>query len=258
MRIIELFGGIGACTQALKRLGIEVEVVDYVEIDKYAVASYNAINGTDFKPQDIQEWHKHFEDIDLIMHGSPCQDISIAGYQQGADEGSGSRSSLMYETLRIVEDIKPKFVVWENVKNLISKTHKHNFDEYIRRMEQLGYESYWQVLNSKDYGIPQNRERVFTISIRNDINPFNILYPFEFPAPMPLDKSLADLLEDQVDEKYYLKPEVVANYLAKNDAQKELGNGFKFEPIERERERVSKSVTTKPDRETSEFIKEVS
>lgn len=159
MRIIELFGGIGACTQALKRLGIEVEIVDYVEIDKYAVASYNAINGTDFQPQDIQEWHKHFEDIDLIMHGSPCQDISIAGYQQGADEGSGSRSSLMYETLRIVEDIKPKFVMWENVKNLVSKTHKHNFDEYIRRMEQLGYESYWQVLNSKDYGIPQNRER---------------------------------------------------------------------------------------------------
>lgn len=124
-RIIELFGGIGACTQALKQLlneeGKKLEIVDYVEIDKYAVNSYNAINDEHFIPQDITQWDKKFENIDLIMHGSPCQDFSSAGKQAGGDEGSGTRSSLMYETIRIVKDIKPKYVVWENVKNLISK-----------------------------------------------------------------------------------------------------------------------------------------
>ena len=120
MKILELFGGIGACTTALKRLGIPYEIADYVEIDKYAVASYNAINGTNFKPQDICEWDKDIE-CDLIMHGSPCQDFSVAGKQAGGDENSGTRSSLMYETLRIVAKLKPKYVIWENVKNLLSK-----------------------------------------------------------------------------------------------------------------------------------------
>lgn len=120
IRLLELFGGIGACTQALKRLGIDVEIVDYVEIDKYACASYNAINGTNFEPQDILKWDKDIE-VDLIMHGSPCQDFSIAGKQMGGDKGSETRSSLMYETIRIVEKLKPKYVVWENVKNLLSK-----------------------------------------------------------------------------------------------------------------------------------------
>ena len=198
MRVLELFGGIGACTQALKSLGIDVEIADYVEIDKYAVASYNAMNGTNFEPQDITEWDKDI-DVDLIMHGSPCQDISLAGQQAGADEGSGTRSSLMYETIRIVKKLKPKYVIWENVKNLISKKHKHNFDNYIQTLEQLGYKSYWQVLNAKDYGIPQNRERVFTISIRNDIDK-----GYEFPPKQELKLRLKDLLEDEVDEKYYL------------------------------------------------------
>jgi DNA (cytosine-5)-methyltransferase 1 len=169
IKILELFGGIGACTKAFKRLGIPHKVVDYVEIDKYAVASYNAINGTNFEPQDICTWDKDIE-VDLIMHGSPCQDFSLAGKQAGGDKGSGTRSSLMYETIRIVEKIKPKYVIWENVKNIISKKHKHNFDAYLARMRMLGYWSYYQVLNAKDYGIPQNRERVFVVSIRNDVN----------------------------------------------------------------------------------------
>lgn len=137
MKVLELFGGIGACTQALKLLGIEVEIVDYVEIDKYAIASYNAINGTNFEPQDITKWDKNIE-TDLIMHGSPCQDISVAGQQAGADEGSGTRSSLMYETIRIVKKLKPKYVVWENVKNIISKKHKHNFDKYLEALKLGG------------------------------------------------------------------------------------------------------------------------
>lgn len=205
IRVVELFGGIGACTAALKRIKtIDVEVVDYVEIDKYAVASYNAINGTDFKPQDITTWDKNLPQIDLIIHGSPCQDFSLAGKQAGGDEGSGTRSSLLYESIRIISKIKSRFVIWENVKNILSKKHRHNFDNYLKKMEQLGYKNYYQVLNSKDYGIPQNRERVFTISILNDES-----FDFEFPQKQELKLRLKDMLEDKVDEKYYLSKEKI-------------------------------------------------
>lgn len=205
MRIIELFAGIGACSKALKNIGIDVEIVDAVEIDKYAIKSFNAIHGTDFDVQDIMKWDKYYEDIDMITHGSPCQDFSVAGKQAGGDIGSGTRSSLMYETIRIVGKIRPKYVLWENVKNLLSKKHKHNFDSYIETMNTLGYNSYYQVLNAKDYGVPQNRERVYTISIRKDIDKGN----FKFPEKEELKLRLKDILEDKVDEKYYLSDEQV-------------------------------------------------
>lgn len=195
LKVLELFGGIGACTAVLKRLGIDFEVADYVEIDKYAVASYNAINKTNFEPQDITKWDKDIE-VDLIMSGSPCQDFSLAGLGKGGDKGSGTRSSLMYENIRIIEKLKPKYVIWENVKNLLSKKHIHNFNAYLEAMEQLGYNNFYQVLNAKDYGIPQNRERVFTISIRKDINKL-----FTFPPKQELKLKLKDLLEDEVDKK---------------------------------------------------------
>lgn len=208
IRILELFGGIGACSKALERIGIDYEIADYVEIDKYAVKSFNAMHGTNFEPQDICEWNKDIE-CDLIMHGSPCQDFSLAGKQAGGDEGSGTRSSLMYETVRIVEKLKPKYVIWENVKNVISKKHKHNFDNYLERMEELGYTNYYQVLNAKDYGIPQNRERVFTVSIRQD--QFFKQGSFWFPPKQELKLKLKDMLEEQVDEKYYLSDEQINN-----------------------------------------------
>ena len=158
IKILELFAGIGACSKALERLGIDYEIADYVEIDKYAVKSFNAIHNTNFEPQDICKWDKDVE-VDLIMHGSPCQDFSLAGKQAGGDKDSGTRSSLMYETIRIVEKLKPKYVIWENVKNLLSKKHRHNFDAYLETMEQLGYTNYYQVLKASDYGVPQERER---------------------------------------------------------------------------------------------------
>lgn len=228
LRVIELFGGIGACTKALERLGIDHEVVDYVEIDKYAVKSFNAIHGTSFEPQDIKEWNKDIE-ADLIMHGSPCQDFSVAGKGAGGDKDSGTRSSLMYETLSIVEKLKPKYVIWENVKNLLSKKHIHNFEAYQEAMKNLGYTNYYQVLNAKDYGVPQNRERVFTVSIRNDIE-----QGFVFPEKKPLEKKLKDVLDEEVDEKYYLSDEQVASFKASTEKQRAKGNGFKFEPLERE------------------------
>ena len=253
IRVLELFAGIGACSKALTNLGIEHEIVDAVEIDKYAIKSFNAIHGTNFEPQDITTWDKDIE-CDLIMHGSPCQDFSVAGRGAGGDKDSGTRSSLMYETLRIVEKVKPKVVIWENVKNLLSKKHRHNFDAYLEAMERLGYRSQYQVLNAKDYGVPQNRERVFTVSIRKDI-----YKGYFFPAPILLEKKLKDVLEDDVDEKYYLSDEQVASFKASTAKAQAKGNGFKFEPIERERERVMHTIATRPgSRQTDNFIKELS
>lgn len=216
LKLLELFGGIGACSSALDRLNIDYEIVDYVEIDKYAVASYNAIHNTNFEPSDICDYDKDIQ-VDLIMHGSPCQDFSLAGKQAGGDKDSGTRSSLMYETLRIVEKLRPKYVIWENVKNLLSKKHIHNFNNYLDKMNELGYTNYYQVLNAKNYGIPQNRERVFTISIRDDINT-----QFVFPPKEELKLLLKDLLEDEVDEKYYLSEKGI-NYIT---AEKRLNNNW--------------------------------
>lgn len=208
LKVLELFGGIGACSKALERLGMDYETVDYVEIDKYAVKSFNAMHNTNFQPQDVCKWNKDIE-VDLIMHGSPCQDFSLAGKQAGGDKDSGTRSSLMYETIRIVEKLKPKYVIWENVKNLLSQKHRHNFDAYLDAMKELGYTNYYQILNAKDYGIPQNRERVFTISIRKD---FDIDYVF--PPKQELKLRLKDMLEDNVDEKYYLSDKMI-QYISK-------------------------------------------
>ena len=218
MKVIELFAGIGACSTALKRIGLDIEIVDAVEIDKYAMASFNAIHGTNFEVQDIKEWNKDIKDIDIITHGSPCQDFSIAGKQAGGNLQSGTRSSLMYETIRIVGQVRPKYVLWENVKNLLSKKHKHNFDAYIETMNILGYNSYYQVLNAKDYGIPQNRERVYTVSIRKDVDKGN----FKFPEKEELKLRLKDMLEDKVDEKYYLSETGVEYF--KEQAEKRNDN----------------------------------
>ena len=256
LKIMECFGGIGACSKALERLGIDYEIADYVEIDKYAVKSFNAIHNTNFEPQDICEWNKDIK-VDLLMHGSPCQDFSSAGLQKSGDKDSGTRSSLMWETVRIVEKLRPKYVIWENVKNLLSKKHRHNFDAYLGKMNELGYTSYYQVLNAKDYGIPQNRERVFTVSIlgnenyefpkgvenTNKIIEYNpkgkhqqdliqdedglcrcipagthgstphllktLVRNYEFPPKQELKLKLKDMLEDEVDEKYYLSEDKI-------------------------------------------------
>lgn len=219
IKVLELFAGIGACSKALENLGIKHEIVDAVEIDKFAIQAFNAIHGTNFGPQDITKWDKDIE-CDLIMHGSPCQDFSIAGKQAGGDEGSGTRSSLMYETLRIVEKLRPKYVIWENVKNLLSDKHRHNFDAYLEAMEGIGYTNWYQVLNAKDYGVPQNRERVFTVSISdryiidNDLLGVEDLY--KFPERQPLTKRLKDILEDKVDDKFYLSDKQVTSLINSN------------------------------------------
>ena len=206
LKYLSLFSGIGAPEKALKNLGIEYELIGFSEIDKYAIKSYCAIHNVseelnlgDITKIDIKSLPK---DIDFITHGSPCTDLSLAGKEAGADKGSGTRSSLMWNSVEIFKHCKPKIILWENVKNLLSKKHKHNFDAYIEDLNNLGYTSYYKVLNAKDFGIPQNRERVFTISIRNDINK-----EFKFPEPFDNGIRLKDLLEKEVDEKYYINTE---------------------------------------------------
>lgn len=239
MRIVELFAGTGACSTALKRLEMDIEIVDAVEIDKYAIASFNAIHNTNFEVQDITTYNKELKDIDLITHGSPCQDFSVAGKQAGGDLGSGTRSSLLYETVRIVGQARPKYILWENVKNILSKKHKHNFDNYINEMDKLGYNSYYKILNAKDYGIPQNRERVYTVSIRKDIDNEQ----FEFPKKETLKLKLKDMLEDNPDKKYYLSAKLLDYFNRYTEKQKKKGNGFNFKTTTGEG--MAKAITTR-------------
>lgn len=242
LKVLELFSGIGACSKALERLGIDHEIVDSVEIDKYAVKSFNAVHGTNFEPQDITKWDKDIQ-VDLIMHGSPCQDFSVAGKGAGGDKDSGTRSSLMYETLRIVDKLKPKYVIWENVKNLLSKKHRHNFDAYLEAMEKLGYKSYYKILNAKDYGIPQNRERVFTISLIERER------EYEWPSPMPLERKLKDMLDIEVPESYYLSEGRIKAIQTWEERQKENGRGFRFEV--KDGDSIGRAITTSGDRPAS-------
>lgn len=206
LKFLSLFSGIGSPESALKRLNIPFELIGFSEIDKYAIESYckvhnvsKELNLGDITQIDIESLPA---DIDLITHGSPCQDFSVAGKGAGGDEGTGTRSSLMWNTVAICKHCKPKFVIWENVKNVLSAKHKHNFDKYMSEMEAIGYNNYYKVLNAKDFGIPQNRERVFVVSIRKDLNK-----DFEFPEGYDNGVRLKDLLEDEVDEKYYISEE---------------------------------------------------
>ena len=138
-------------------------------------------------------------DFDLFTYSFPCQDISVAGYQCGLRENSGTRSSLLWECCKIIETKKPKYLLMENVKNLVGKNHKENFLKFLDYLESLGYKNSWSILNARDYGIPQNRERVFCIS---ELGSKEI---FEFPEPIKLKTKLYDILEKDVDERYYLK-----------------------------------------------------
>lgn len=167
IQILELFGGIGSPRCALRNLGIPTKSIDYVEIDQSAVRTYNSLFSEElpYKTQNVIGWNLK---PDILVHGSPCQDISIAGHQHGAEEGSETRSSLMWETIHIIQQMgvwKPRYVIWENVKNLLSTTMIRNFKRYMDEMEKLGYTNNYEVLDARDFGLPQARQRVFTVSI---------------------------------------------------------------------------------------------
>jgi DNA (cytosine-5)-methyltransferase 1 len=169
MRVFSLFSGIGAFEKALENIGIDFELVGFSEIDKYAINSYCAIHNTskdlnygDITKIDINTLPKN---IDLLVHGSPCTDYSLAGKNLGGDKDSGTRSSLMWYSVDIIRKRLPKIVVWENVPNVLSKRHIHNFEKYMEDLSELGYNHKYVVLNSKYFGVPQNRERLFCVSV---------------------------------------------------------------------------------------------
>ena len=205
LRVFEAFSGYGSQSMALRNLGIEHEVVAISEIDKYAIKAYEAIHGPmlnlgDISKIDVNDIPQH----DLFTYSFPCQDLSVAGKQKGLREGT--RSGLLYECEKVIEHCRPKYLLLENVKNLVGKKFKADFDKWLEYLEGLGYTNYWKVLNAKNYGVPQNRERVFVVSILGEHE------PFEFPKPIPLDKCIKDMLEEQVDEKYYLSDELVDRF----------------------------------------------
>lgn len=208
LKVLSLFSGIGAFEKALSNLNIPYELIGFSEIDKYAIEAYSAIHNVD-KSLNLGDVSKinNADDInnfDLMTFGFPCQDISIAGQQQGFSEDSATRSSLLWEAMRIAEAKRPKYMIAENVKNLIGKKFKEDFDKWLEQLDKLGYNTYYEVLNAKNFGIPQNRERVFVISIRKDIDDGK----FKFPIGEDLKIKLKDILEDEIEGKYYLSEKV--------------------------------------------------
>lgn len=209
LRLIELFAGIGSQTQALTNIGIAHRVVAISEIDKYAIQSYEAMHGKANNLGDIRKIEE-LPDADLWTYSFPCQDISVAG--KGAGIKEGTRSGLLFEVERLLrvaseKGTLPKYLLLENVKNLVSKKFKADFDKWLDFLAELGYTNYWKVLNAKDYGIPQNRERVFCVSIRGEHK------PFVFPKPKELTIRLRDMIDEMVEEKFYLKENTIRSIL---------------------------------------------
>ncbi len=212
IKVLSLFSGIGAFERAFCRIGLDWELVNYCEIDRWASLSYSMVNQCD-ESLNLRDVRAVTADsvrdraVDLITYGFPCQDISIAGKQQGFvnDSGESTRSGLFFEALRIIKELRPRYAIAENVKALTSAKFKNEFATVLSSLEEAGYNNYWRVLNAKDYGIPQNRERVFIVSIRRDADEGD----FQFPNKEPLMLRLRDMLEpaESVDEKYYLSTE---------------------------------------------------
>ena len=246
MKMLSCFSGIGAFEKALVNLGIKYDLVGFSEIDKYAIKSYCAIHGVDesLNLGDITKINAKAlpKDIDLFTYGFPCQDISISGKMKGLfnEGGTLTRSGLFFEALRLIEEVQPKVAIAENVKNLTSKKFNAQFRVVLASLESAGYNNYWAVLNLKNFGIPQNRERVFIVSIRKDIDSGT----FKFPEGFPLEIRLRDILEDEVEEKFYLKE--TKDFFIKNSFDMESkGNGFRFEPHIKKNANVAKTITTR-------------
>ncbi len=205
LKVLSLFSGIGAFEKALKRQNISFVLENYCEIDKYASKAYSLIHEEPESKNlgDITKVdEKSLSDFDLITWGFPCQDISIAGKQKGIIQGE-TRSGLYYEGLRILKEKKPKYSIIENVKALTQKKFKKEFKQILADLDEAGYNNYWHVLNAKNYGVPQNRERVFIISIRKDIDDGK----FSFPKGFDSGIRLKDVLQNDVDKKYYINQE---------------------------------------------------
>lgn len=214
IRVFEAFAGYGSQSLALERLKrhfheFDYEVVGISEIDKYAVIAYNALHGDVPNYGDISkiDW-KEVPDFDLFTMSSPCQDFSQAGLRKGGAEGSGTRSSLLWECRRAILAKKPKYIVFENVKALVSQKFLPYFLKWQNELASYGYTNFARVLNAKDFGVPQNRERIFMVSI------LDRQATYHFPEPFPLDRQLRDILEEDVDERYFLSEKLTKTVLS--------------------------------------------
>ena len=258
IRLIELFAGIGSQAKALKRLGADFEHYRICEFDKYAIKSYNAIHGTDFETSDITELKaKDLGIVDtdkycyIMTYSFPCQDLSLAGKGKGMARGANTRSGLLWEVERLLDECEelPQILLMENVTQVHGKKNKEHFDEWIAFLESKGYRNFWQDLNAKNYGIPQNRNRCFMVSVLGD-------YTYTFPKEFPLELRLKDMLETEVDEKFYLSDAMINFFTENTKRQAEKGNGFRFQPTDGNC--VGKAVTTRAGgRMDDNFIKSI-
>lgn len=218
IRVLELFGGIGAIRKALINLQLDYEVVDYVENDKNCVKSYNALYSENYQVKDIREYKAPETEVDLLMHGSPCQDFSRIGEKRGGARESKTRSSLLFETVRVIDEmkIKPKWVIWENVKGVLDRNIRASFLHYLEEMERLGYENKYKILNAMDFGIPQKRERIFVVSCleKNDFSFQNLRKRKTRP--------LKDFLEEDVNDLYTVKQPSILSYLSEQPRNKKF------------------------------------
>lgn len=224
LKVFEAFAGIGTQRMALNNLNIPHEVVAISEINEYAIKSYEAIHGkvnnlgdiSVLSPQDIP-------DHDLFTYSFPCQSLSSYGLRGGLERGTGTTSSLLWDCERVIKHKRPRYLLMENVKALVNKTNLPHFNEWLTLLEGYGYTSYYRVINANDFGVTQNRERVFVVSILDDGT------PYQFPEPTLLTTSFSHYLESQVDDKYYLSEERVKKVLAKKNYQSR--RAFGEEPI---------------------------
>ena len=224
IRLIELFAGIGSQAKALENLGLDFEHWRVCEFDKYAISSYNAVHGTNFITSDITKIHANDLDITntksftyILTYSFPCQDLSNAGLGRGMAKGSGTRSGLLWEVERLLNECieLPQILLMENVPQVHGTKNLDHFNKWIEFLESKGYSNYWRDLNAKDYGIPQNRNRCFMVSILGD-------YSFEFPKPITLTLKLGDMLDKEVDEKYYLSDKAIQGRATSKFRQYEL------------------------------------
>lgn len=198
MKVCELFSGIGAPRKALINIGANFETVAISEIDKFAIQSYGLLYGETPNLGDITKIDMElFPSCDLLVYGFPCQDVSMAGRQAGLDEGSNTRSSLLWNCFYFIKKVKPKYLLLENVRNLVGATHKKNFEKYLAQLSELGYNSTWAILNTNHFELPQNRERVFCLSVLGEEPP-------KLPMGIMTEKSIRSICEGNPEEKYYM------------------------------------------------------
>lgn len=234
IRLIELFAGIGAQAKALENIGVEFEHYKICEFDPFAIRSYNAVHGTNFETSDITKIHAEdleIEDADkyeyIMTYSFPCTDLSLAGKQKGMKKGSGTRSGLLWEVERLLKELNqkgknhlPKVLLLENVAQLLSYKNRLDFDDWCHFLSSLGYENYYKILNAKDFGIPQDRERCFMVSILGDGY-------YTFPKPKKLTICLKDIFEQEVDEKYVLSDKMIDGMKKTSFSQYKLENKLK-------------------------------